>query len=312
MSLIKKSHELSEQSFLKILLYGQAGIGKTTLALSGPSPLLIDFDNGVNRVNYNHLEDVATVQVKTYQDFIDVLEKEDLDEFKTLIIDTGGKCLDFMSDWIIKRNPKLGRNGSLTLQGYGERKSLFNQLVFKISNLNKHLIFVAHRETKTENETQRYVPLFGGSSYDSLVTELDLVGYIEADGNDRLITFNPTSKNDGKNTLNLANYKLPILLDSENNIIANNDFIKNVVLKKNAEKMAFRKAQNKAYSDLITIMTNNIENITDIATSNEFVVNMASIIHIGSSKIKIGALLKAKTESLNLIWNKDKKSYDKV
>ena len=50
MGLIKKSTELTFPSTVKMMIYGQAGMGKTTVALSAPKPLLLDFDNGVKRV----------------------------------------------------------------------------------------------------------------------------------------------------------------------------------------------------------------------------------------------------------------------
>ena len=56
MTLIRKSTELTIPQSVKSLIYGQAGMGKTTLALSAPKPLLLDFDNGVKRVNMTHLD----------------------------------------------------------------------------------------------------------------------------------------------------------------------------------------------------------------------------------------------------------------
>ena len=40
MSLIKKANELVIPTTIKMMLYGQAGMGKTTVALSAPKPLL--------------------------------------------------------------------------------------------------------------------------------------------------------------------------------------------------------------------------------------------------------------------------------
>ena len=44
MSLIKKSNELVIPTTVKMMIYGQAGMGKSTVALSAPKPLLLDFD----------------------------------------------------------------------------------------------------------------------------------------------------------------------------------------------------------------------------------------------------------------------------
>ena len=46
MGLIKKPNELTVKNALSALIYGQPGMGKTTLALSSPQPLLLDFDGG--------------------------------------------------------------------------------------------------------------------------------------------------------------------------------------------------------------------------------------------------------------------------
>lgn len=44
MTKIKKPAELTIAPVLKVLIYGQPGIGKTTLGLSFPDPLLVDCD----------------------------------------------------------------------------------------------------------------------------------------------------------------------------------------------------------------------------------------------------------------------------
>lgn len=96
MSLIRKSNELQIQTTVKMMIYGQAGMGKTTLALSAPKPLLLDFDNGVKRVNENHLNDsVGIVQVTCWQDVLNVLN-EDLSDYQTIVVDTVGKMMDFI------------------------------------------------------------------------------------------------------------------------------------------------------------------------------------------------------------------------
>lgn len=312
MSLIKKSNELNIQSKIKGLIYGQPGMGKTTLALSAPKPLLFDFDNGVHRVNFAHLDGVDTVQVSSYQDFIDVLEKEDLSSYETLVIDTGGKCLDFMSEYIIKNNPKMGKgNGALTLQGYGERKGLFSSLVKRISIMGKHIIFVAHRDTKTEGDDTRYVPQFGGSSYDSLVTELDLVGYLEANGRERTITFDPTSRNDGKNTCNLPSImKLPIIVDEQGNPTAPNNFFTEHVIKAYAKRLEASKQAGEKYTAVVEELKTEILLITDANSANDFVSRIDAFDHIGNSKAVAGQLLATKAKELGLTYNKESKSYE--
>lgn len=313
MSLIKKSSELKINPRIKALIYGSPGMGKTTLGISAPKPLLFDFDGGVHRVNFSHLRDVDIVQISDYQNFIDVLE-EDLSEYESLVIDTGGKLLDYMGEYIVRKNPRMGRkNGMLTLQGYGERKAMFSALIKRISIMDKHLIFVAHRETRQDGDDMRYVPLFGGSNYDSLVTELDLVGYLEAQGRKRTITFDPTSRNDGKNTCNLPDIiNIPNIVDKNGNSIAPNDFLTEKVIKPYIKRLENRKIENEKYNKVVDELSFAINLITDAQSANDFVDRIDKFEHVGSSKAMAGNLLKRQTDKLGLTWNKEIKSYEKV
>ena len=308
MTLIRKASELEIQGKIKALIYGQPGMGKSTLAVSTPKPLLFDFDGGVHRINYHHLENVDTVQIKNYQNFLDVLQNENLGAYETLVIDTGGKMLDHMSEYIIKNDPKKGRsNGMLTLQGYGERKGLFTSLVKKISVMGKHIVFVAHRDTKTEGEDTRYVPQFGGSNYDALVTELDLVGYMEANGRQRTITFDPTDRNDGKNTCNLpAVMQVPAIVDENGSPTSKNDFMSEKVIKPYYARLEQRKQAGKDYQKIIEDVKENLLLATDAATLNDCVERIVEWDHIGNSKTASGKLIKEKANELNLKLNKDK------
>ena len=313
MSLIRKPHELNVQTKIKALIYGQAGTGKTTLALSTPKPLLFDFDGGVHRVNFAHLSNVGTVQIESYQDFLDVLEKEDLSDFETFVIDTGGKCLDYMADYIIRKNPKLGKsNGTLTLQGYGERKAEFSALCNRISLMNKHILFVAHRETRTDGDEVRYVPLFGGSNYDSLVTELDLVGYLEANGRKRVITFDPTSRNDGKNTCNLpSTMDIPVIVDESGNPTGNNNFFFERIIQPYIKRLESRKVEGIQYNEVIENIKEQVEQITDELSANDFVQRIDHIKHIGTSRLMAAKLVRERCTQLGLKFNSKAKVYER-
>jgi len=312
MSKIRKAEQLEINPKIKALIYGQAGMGKTTLAISSPKPLLFDFDGGVHRVNFGHLKGVDTVQISCYQDFIDVLEKEDLSPYETLVIDTGGKLLDYMAEHIVKRSPKLGRqNGMLTLQGYGERKAMFTSIVKKVSVMGKHILFVAHRETKQEGDDLIYKPIFGGSNYDSLVTELDLVGYMEANGRNRTITFDPTSRNDGKNTCNLPSVmQIPEIVNSDGEMTAENDFFSEHIIKPYIERLEKRTYNLEKYEEVIAQIKEEVQSITDVESANNFVKRIDEFEHVGSSKSMARTLLVKRVSELGLKWNKTKKSYE--
>lgn len=311
MGLIKKKNELDVNVRLKMLIYGQPGMGKTTLALSAPKPLLVDFDGGINRVDYEFIKD--TVQAEKYEDILDLLNNEDLSDYETLVIDTGGKLLDAMAEYIIKQYPKMAkRNGSLTLEGFGQRKREFSDLLKLIDTKKKNVIFVAHRQTEKNGELTRYVPLFGGSNYDSLATELDLIGYLVADDRKRSITFDPTSESEGKNTCNMPSVvELPNLKDKDGNVVGVNNFLEEKVFKAYRARLIERSAEGEAYAKLMEQIDLDIETIDSIEGANNYKDNVKTgYDHIGNSLAVARQKFMAKMTKLGFVYNKDKKEYE--
>lgn len=150
MSLIKKSNELVIPSTVKMMIYGQAGMGKTTVALSAPKPLLLDFDNGVKRVNMAHLDGIDIVQVSSWQDVQQVLQ-EDLSTYQTIVVDTIGKMMDFIITYKCgTRQPQIRDWGGINAE--------FSWMTRTLSSLNKNVVFVAHRDTRKDGDDTVFIP----------------------------------------------------------------------------------------------------------------------------------------------------------
>ena len=300
MSLIRKSSELSIQTNIKMMVYGQAGMGKSTYALSAPKPLLLDFDNGVKRINNAHLRDVDTVQITSWTDIKNVL-REDLSTYQTIVVDTIGKMMDYIIDY--KCN-----GGIPNISSWNGINAEFAWFVREISSLNKHIIFVAHRDTRKEGDDTVFIPALREKNYNSIVTELDLLGYIEAKGRIRTITFDPTSRNDGKNTCNLpATMNIPTILDNNGNPTANNTAIMDYVIKPHLARLAAKQEEIAKYNKVIEEIKEQIELITDAESANDFIAQIDNFEHVGSSKVMAAQLVRSKAIALNLKLNSDKK-----
>lgn len=306
MSLIKKSNELVIPSIIKMMIYGQAGMRKTTTALSAPNPLLLDFDNGVKRVNMSHLDGVDIVQITSWSDVQQVLQ-EDLSAYRTIVVDTIGKMMDFIISYKCgTRQPQIRDWGGINQE--------FSGFVRNLANLNKNIIFVAHRDTRKEGDDTVFIPALREKSYNSIVTELDLLGYMEAKNeNGRIkctITFDPTSRNDGKNTCNLPSImEVPTILDNNGNPTAKNDFITTQVINPYLAMLQVKKSEIDKYNKVIEEIKESIEFITDAKSANEFASHINEFEHVGSSLMKARSLFAAKVNSLGLVFDKETKTY---
>ena len=287
MSLIKKSNELVIPTTVKMMIYGQAGMGKSTVALSAPKPLLLDFDNGVKRMNMAHLENIDTVQVTSWSDVQQVLQ-EDLSAYQTIVVDTIGKMMDFIITYKCG-----GRQPSI--RDWSGINAEFSWMTRTLSGLNKHIIFVAHRDTRKEGDDTVFIPALREKSYNSIVTELDLLGYLEMKSERgvqrRTITFVPT------------------ILDKNGNPTAKNDFITAKIINSYLGMLAAKKEAQEKYDKVIEEIKESIEFITDAKSANEFASHINEFEHVGSSLMMARSLFAAKVKALGLVFNKETKIY---
>ena len=306
MSLIRKSTELNIPTNVKMMIYGQAGMGKITVALSAPKPLLLDFDNGVKRMNMAHLENIDTVQVTSWND-VQLVLQEDLSVYQTIVVDTIGKMMDFIITY------KCGTRQP-SIRDWGGINAEFSWMTRTLSSLKKHIIFVAHRDTRKEGDDTVFIPALREKSYNSIVTELDLLGYLEMKSERgvqrRTITFDPTSRNDGKNTCNLPSVmEVPTILDKNGNPTTKNDFISTRIIAPYLTMLQSKKAEQEAYNKVLSDITGRLELVADAASANDFIAHIDDFNHVGSSKMKASMMLAAKAKELGLIFNKETKTY---
>ena len=307
MSLIKKAVELQVVNTMNMMIFGMPGMGKTTLALSMPRPLLLDFDNGVKRVNPLHKQEAGIVEVNDWNE-IHELVNEDLSDYDTVVVDTAGKMINFIITYKCgQRQPQIR-----DWQGINAE---FNWFVSMLNRLNKNVVFVAHADSRKENDNDYYFPLLRDKNYKELLTDFDLLGFAEmksiAGVITRTITFDPTNRNDGKNTCQLPSViNIPEILDRNGASIRDNDFLTKNVLIPFQNMKAHELGLQKEYSELLDTIKKDIALIKDADSANKFVAGIkTNYNHIGSSVTTARVLLQTRVAELGLTWDKTKKLY---
>lgn len=202
MPLVKQNEPLGERPVI-ILIYGEPGIGKTSLFNTANNPLLIDFDRGVDRSILRK----DTLVVNTWED---VLQEEQAGTFKayeTIGIDTAKAALDdFLMSYVCKKDPKNQKN---KLAMYGAIGDEFKLFISNRRSENADIVIIAHAKDEKEGDVVSKYPDVTGGSYNLLLRIADQVGYMKTVNNKRTIQFEPTDIMKGKNVARLPIQEVP-------------------------------------------------------------------------------------------------------
>lgn len=295
--LLTQPNELTTTQPISCMIYGQPGTGKTTLALSSEKPVLIDLDKGLHRVETRFR--CPSLQVESYQQILDLLNSDEINPFNTIVIDTLGKLVDRMGDYVAKNNPKFKQSdGTLSMKGWGAIKIQFSTLIKQIFNMNKSVIFVAHEREDKDGDTRFVRPDVSGSSGKDIIKELDLMGYVEMRGNKRTVSFTPTEKYYAKNSLGLE----PIIEipDTANGNTFFVDKIVNAVIEK-------RKADAQTlemYNSLKCIIDEKISSIDSVTALNDTYEELKPLQNIWDSTIYWKHQLAVASKNIGAVFNK--------
>jgi len=136
----------------RLLIYGTAGVGKSTLASTAKRPIFIDIEGGLSRIDC-----ARTPLIKSISDLGNAITflLTQKDVYSTVVVDTADQLDTLIQDEICKKEGKE----SLSQFGYGSGFEMLNRVWIKIlSGLEKlvdngfNLIILAHPQTKVFND----------------------------------------------------------------------------------------------------------------------------------------------------------------
>lgn len=307
--MIRKPNEIQDKKKkIRILIAGYPGIGKSTLALSAPKPLHIDVDFGIDRIEPRYRKDY--IQPQSYDEILQDLTPLNVQDYETLVFDTGGKLISLMGLWAIKQNPKNGqRDGSLSLKGYGCVGREFVRLMdYCFYELDKNIVIVFHATEEKDGDNTRLRIKVEGQTKNNVWEPMDLGGFVEMYGNDRTIGFSNCERYFAKGTRGIHGVmKIPELTEGSANdfltkLFAKYNAISEAEVQKNAE-------EQEAYNDVMLCGRAIIEGIFDAESANAAISEYKQLNHVLTSSKELGAALNAKTKKLGLVFDKEQGAY---
>jgi len=198
--IIKQKNEISPKNCSIGIIYGLAGVGKTTFC-GKEDTLLIDLEDGALRSS----ADCAIAQGVTLKDILEVINSSG---YKNISIDTGDELVRLISADCKSENPKL-QSASQTLRLYGAVLDKLIYFIGEVRKSGKNVVFVCHGKKDESTDTQRFIPRFGSENNNiELFKVCDFIGYLYAQGADRYLTFDPSDFNNCKNSLQIATRKI--------------------------------------------------------------------------------------------------------
>ena len=305
MTFLTKPNELKSPTTIKGLILGDTNNGKTTLALSAPEPILIDFENGLTRVSKEW--QTISMQCKHFSNFLDFLSSKEIKQFKTIVIDPLGEMADQIKAYVIGKDPKLAKDGRKL---YPAIANEFKNVWTILKNNGLSILFVSHSdEIMKESVESLKIRCEGTFIKNFLPTQMDFVAILRReDGNGKTKRFLDFETNA---TFTFA--KRWKELEGVIEVPANtteNKFLTNVIWKNWEEKNQKEEEANQNYDSLIKELKNKIGNISNIEELNLYYSSLYQTHdEIWSSYKMEEDFLREKTKKLDCLLNKKEKVF---
>lgn len=289
---------------LSVIIAGVPGIGKTTLGLSAPKPLLIDIENGCYRVEAKYRTD--TLIASSFAELKQDLSDGDLTPYETIVIDTGGKLLEMLKPVVISKDPKNGKkDGNLSLQGYGAVKREFSAFINFIKSLNKNIVLIFHAtEVNLDGDTTGLRIRVEGSTRDDVWDDIDIGGFIEMNGKKRTIGFSNCDRYYAKGTHGIHGiFDIPDLSNG-----GKNDFLTKLFNQIKADLQA-ETEEVENYNKVVNGLKPVIAKSTNLTDLNNAYKQVATAKHYLTSKDELWFQLNEKAKELKCKYDKQTNSF---
>jgi phage nucleotide-binding protein len=202
----------TRQRFIKALIYGHGGAGKTKFTADAPNPFWLDYESSTETLY--HYPEYLDIPVETPSDIDDLkrwVNKIVKDpRFETVVLDTVTTALDYyMRQEADKRANKRDRFVFFE-QDYKYATQVFTELFGFLQNAPINVVIIGHERVARNKESGTIEGIFPDITprLQQAVTRLvNVVGYLQAttgnNGTRRRLYLNQTSIIEAKNRLNI-------------------------------------------------------------------------------------------------------------
>ena len=202
-----------------IIIHGDSGVGKTTLAETTPDPkktLIIDFEKGSKYLDSS--KGISVLDMYTRDGWFKKAELEELfktvkEKYDYIFVDTIGSAFETIekdTNLLIGTKNRQA-DGSLSMGGYGNAKRCLDTLVEGLISTGKNIIVLAHTKDKDDENGEPTKRISCPTAYsDEIKRKFDWIGYYFTTKTKRGIFFGNNQNIDSKSRLpNFVSYEEP-------------------------------------------------------------------------------------------------------
>lgn len=143
--------------YIKCIVYGKPGVGKTVLGSTAPNPIIIDAERGLLSISNKDLPVIRINDFDDLEETYNFLSGKKGRKFDTVVIDSASEVAEFvLAD--LKREAKDARQAYMAL---GERAI---ELFRAFRDLDKHVVYICKAKAIDDDGVQIYKPSFPGTA----------------------------------------------------------------------------------------------------------------------------------------------------
>jgi hypothetical protein len=295
---IIRGTEPVEISTITILIYGYPGAGKTSLAFTAADPLVLDFDQGAHRSEFRD----DSVPIETWAD-VESMDLADLAPYKTVVVDTVGRCLDRLAEDIMTDPKMKQRDGQMTLKGWGALKSRFAIWVKGVRNYGLDVVLTSHLNEQRDGDDLIVRPDIQGGSYTEIFKLADGVAYLASRSNARTLAWDPTDKFIGKNPGRFPAEAVPDINEDPTYLARKIDQLKS--------HMGQLSAASAEVATVVKEWQGQIAEAKSATALTKLAKDAREQLE-GSPRRQVGGLVAMRAKELKLAWDKEADKYKKA
>jgi hypothetical protein len=195
--------DISESAkYLKMLIYGEPKVGKTTFAGTAPSPLFLTVEPGTvvllkDEANRERFKDVKTLDLKnvsTLNRVVAGLNAGQVPDRKTIVLDSLSefekRCLLDWNKHAMSAGLTENRNQyAPTWPEYNSVTNILRQAIWNLRDVERHVIIICHTrddKDKTRGGLSVDRPALMPSLGNSLAAMFNLVGFMSRDNDGKI------------------------------------------------------------------------------------------------------------------------------